>query len=182
MSEQIEDLVRKLQSGDKKAGEKLLCIFKPLVKSIRQNYKHKLISPFDIEQQANMLLYEAFLKYDFRDGIYAVNYISTYVKLNFKNWWRSEIKYINNFPVRLYNDIVDEKSDYYSDNEYSKCESNLMFDDMLKYISDEIDRKILVDYFIHDMSQEEIAYEININQSSVARRLQKSLEKLKKVL
>ena len=167
--QKLVDLVRNYKNGDKDALIKIINIFKPSINKYKRNsYCEDMDSEltlFMITLLDRMPIREEYLK----DDKYIFSYISKalknkYIRVNEKHY----IKKIDDVPP----------DDFLNYSEYGSLESNVVFYDIIKDLSDN-EKNILNKRYICNLTESDIARELKKSRQYINKVHKRALSKLR---
>lgn len=176
----------------------VLEMFKPFRHSLSSKFSGKGVEFDDICQVIDLKLIEGILDYDERLDSSAIRHITSKARNGIFNYYKKEMNYFREDRKTV---SIDNPSYYVSHNGFKEniyYMNNLDRDNKEEFNEDTLVDLILVRqeldsltdrqkelinmYYMEDMTQEEIAEKLNINQANVSRTTKRGVRRLKETL
>lgn len=164
------NLINLYKSGNSESLVKIVDEFKPIISKLeRDSYCEDLESElilFIIVLLDEIQIKEKFLKED--------KYVFSYIYKSIKN------KYINlnKRDYKIYSKEVNSDN-FLEYSGYNYINSNIIFYDMIKNLTD-IEKNTIIKIYLYNLSEAEIAREMNVSRQAVSKCHKKALNKLRK--
>lgn len=198
----VKDMIEIIQSDGASEFEKqdammdILNMFEPFRRSLTKKFAGKGIEFDDVCQVIDLKLIEAMYDYDESLDESAIRHITSKARNGIFNFYKKEMNYFreDRKTVSLDSLAVNHQYDGFRGNientyayEYNTFGSRFDEDSIIEKIMIEQGLENLTDhqkdlifmYYMSDMTQEEIAYELQINQANVSRATKRGVKKLR---
>lgn len=196
----VKDMIEIIQSDGANEFEKqdammeILNMFEPFRRSLTKKFAGKGVEFDDVCQVIDLKLIEAMYDYDESLDESAIRHITSKARNGIFNFYKKEMNYfredrktisLDEFHITSYKDgYANEKLDNY---EYGNFGSEFNEDAVIEKIMiergmdnlTEHQKDLIFMYYMSDMTQEEIAEELQINQANVSRATKRGVKKLR---
>lgn len=167
----LSELIYKAKNGDNSCMETLISKFSPLI----TKYSNKFFDSLDAKSELTLCFIKIIKAIPlnsscFSEDKYLISYINTSIKRSYYALIKKDYMYINS------NIFVSTGEDF--NNFTTKDNSNLIFTDLLKYLSSK-ESLILTMHYLYMYKDIDIAKKLNISRQNVCVTKKRALNKLK---
>lgn len=164
-------LVRQYKDGDNDALIEIIDVFKPVINKYSRNSYNE-----DMENELVLFMITLLDKMPVREEVLNNDkYVFLYILKSLKN----KYIYINKKSYERYsNELLN--NEYLNYHDYESLESDIVFYDMIKFLSD-VEKNILIKKYIGNLSESDIARKFNTSRQYINRTHKKALNKLRKM-
>jgi RNA polymerase sigma factor (sigma-70 family) len=173
----------------------ILVMFEPFRKSLTKKFAGKGVEFDDVCQVIDLKLIEAMYDYDEKLDSSAIRHITSRARNGIFNFYKKEMNYFKedrktvsiDHPVGYIshngsNHVVENSNvlDYYMEEPFNedKIVDKIIIEQGLSNLTDH-QKDLIFMYYMSDMTQDEIAEELSINQANVSRATKRGVKKLR---
>ena len=184
MYKEIENLLDSSRKGDKKATEELLFRLNPLIISSIKRYYNRIDRYDDLIQEGYVMILQSINDYDSNKGAYFLGYVKLNLKYHYLNKHKEKQTLSLNEPI---GDGFNEILDFIEVEEKGPIDMVIYKEDFLSlyeclnFLSHR-QRQIIIEYYINELSLDEIAKKLGISYRTVANTKTAGINKLKNIL
>lgn len=184
MYSEINELLERCKSGNLEAKEKLLCKLKPLILASIRRYYNKFEEYDDLIQEGYEIILKAIEEFDPNKGVHFLGYIKLQLKYHYLNKHREKEYYSLNEPI---GDGELELLDLIESNEIDLLDHIIAKENgeiLIKALNSLTKRQkqIIVEFYINELSMEEIAQKLNISYRTVVNTKTNGINNLRKII